>query len=92
MPMTWRFGFEDDSDARTVMSLNGGKAWTELKGSQCEYAVSDAVESWAEDEPGGWDDGDLMTVVVLSPPNLAGTYHVSLARSCSAVAYRKEAE
>ena len=92
MPMTWRFEHEDDSDARTVISLNGAKAWDELRGRQCEYAVADAIEGWAEEEQGGWSDGDLVKVVVLRPKNMAGTYQVSLAVSCSAVAYRATEE
>lgn len=87
MAMVWRFEDEDDSDARIVLSINGGKTWDELRGHQLEYAVADAVATWAEDEPGAWDDGDLKAVVVLSPKNMAGLYHVSLARTCSAVAY-----
>jgi hypothetical protein len=38
MPMRWRFEHEDDSDARTVLSINGAKGWADLRGPQCEYA------------------------------------------------------
>lgn len=93
MPMRWRFEHEDDSDARTVVSLGGAKGWEELRGPQCEYAVADAIENWCDAEPGAWDDGDMLHVIVLSPPNVAGRYHVSVQISCSAVAYHKyEAE
>ena len=89
MTMRWRFEHEDDSDARTVMHLNGAKGWTELRGPQLEYAVADCVESWCDAESGSWSDGDLLKVVVLSPKNLAGLYHVSVQRTCSAVAYHQ---
>ena len=90
--MRWRFEREDDSDARTVLSLNGAKGWDELRGPQREYAVADAVENWCDDEPGGWSNGDMLKVVVLSPPNMAGLYHVSVQTTCSAVAYNQHTE
>lgn len=93
MPMRWHFEHEDERDARTVLSVNGAKGWTELVGPQREYAIADAIESWCDDEPGAWNDSDMLKVVVLSPPNMAGLYHVSVQRTCSAVAYwQRDAE
>jgi hypothetical protein len=89
MPMRWRFEHEDDGDARTVLSVNGAKGWADLSGPQCEYAVADAIESWCDDEPGAWSSGDMLKVVVLAPPNVAGVYHVSVQIRCSAVAYHQ---
>jgi hypothetical protein len=85
--LRWRFEHEDESDERTLMSLN---RFEDLTGIQCEHAVSSAIEDWCDDEPGAWNDADLLKVVVLHPPNMAGLYHVSVARLCTATAYRKE--
>lgn len=87
--IVWRFEHEDDEDNR--FCIRRLSDMPRLTAHRCN-TVTDLIEDWADNEPGGWEDGDLLKVVVIWPTQLAGAYQCSMARRASAVVYDKTAE
>ena len=87
--IVWRFEHEDDEDNRFV--IHPTRDMERLK-AQRNYTVTDLIEGWADNEPGAWEDADLLKIVVLHPPELAGLYHASMAKVARAFVYDKTTE
>ena len=87
--IVWRFAHEDEQDNRYVIRATHD---IERLCAHRTATVGALVEGWADNEMGAWDDADLLKVIVLHPPKLAGTYHCSMRKVSSAFVYDKTTE
>jgi len=87
--IVWRLAHEDEQDNRHA--IRPMHELSILMRNRCA-TVTDLIEEWADNEMGMWDDADLLKILVLHPPELAGTYHASMAKVARAYVYDKTTE
>ena len=86
--MVWRFAHEDEEDNRTVISRN--RKFNSVGRDHAHILLSEVIEDWADNEPGGWDhQGDNLEVIVLAPANMAGLWKVRVRAAACALAERQ---